>query len=397
MAAMTFSTPSGLFRTVDKQHRRRAAHRAMAALSWALVLLGTSRILGCGSSGGDEPSTGSGAATTTAASTGSGPGLKMLADACTAGDECASGNCVDDVCCDTKPESCGGCKACNVAGSLGTCSNVPAQSDPHDTCAGGTTMCTLEACAGDGTCGQAPSGTMCDTDMVCDAGACVACAEGMSCTMNPGAPCKLGMLSCSTGMPQCLDAGDAAMGLGCGKDLACDGKGACVSTGCNGTPLLPGPPELAVGKRPASVTSGDFNGDTKLDLAVANSNSNNVSVLLRQGNGTFALAVHYAVGDPESVTSGDFNGDTKLDLAVGNYKTYNVSVLLGNGNGTFAAAVPYAAGSSPESVTSGDFNGDTKLDLAVANSGSNTVSVMLYTGCLWELVRVGAAHRAVAG
>jgi hypothetical protein len=59
-----------------------------------------------------------------------------------------------------------------------------------------------------------------------------------------------------------------------------------------------------------------------------------------------------------------------------------VSVLLGQGNGTFAAAVAYAAGSWPSEVTSGDFNGDKKLDLAVANSASDNVSVLLFTGCL---------------
>ena len=41
---------------------------------------------------------------------------------------------------------------------------------------------------------------------------------------------------------------------------------------------------------------------------------------------------------------GDFNGDGKADLAVANYNSNNVSVLLGNGNGTFQAAVNYGAG-----------------------------------------------------
>ena len=59
---------------------------------------------------------------------------------------------------------------------------------------------------------------------------------------------------------------------------------------------------------------------------------------------------------------GDFNGDGKLDLVVANRASNNVSVLLGNGNGTFQAAVNYAAGSKPRSVAVGDFNGDGKLD-----------------------------------
>ena len=65
---------------------------------------------------------------------------------------------------------------------------------------------------------------------------------------------------------------------------------------------------------------------------------------------------------------GDFNGDGKPDLAVANSGSNNVSVLLGNGDGTFQAAVNYAAGNAPNSVAVGDFNGDGKADLAVANS-----------------------------
>jgi len=130
----------------------------------------------------------------------------------------------------------------------------------------------------------------------------------------------------------------------------------------------------AAGSNPYSVTSGDFDGDGQLDLAVANTGSNDVSVL------RFAATVNYATGSrPRSVTSGDFDGDDQLDLAVANISSNTVSVLRNMGTGTFAAAVNYATESSPYSVTSGDFDGDGQLDLAVANAGSNTVSVLRNT------------------
>jgi hypothetical protein len=134
---------------------------------------------------------------------------------------------------------------------------------------------------------------------------------------------------------------------------------------------------------PVSVAVGDFNGDGKPDLAVANSSSNNVGVLLGNGDGTFQAAVHYAVGSgPRSVAVGDFNGDGKPDLAVANSDFISgigsISVLLGNGDGTFQAAVNYASGSGPNSVAVGDFNGDGKLDLAVTTSSS--ISVLLGNG-----------------
>jgi hypothetical protein len=139
--------------------------------------------------------------------------------------------------------------------------------------------------------------------------------------------------------------------------------------------------DYVTGQFPYSVSVGDFNGDGKLDLAVANANGSSVSVLLGTGSGTFAAKVDYATGtNPISVSVGDFNGDGKLDLAVANASSNNVSVLLGTGSGTFAAKVDYATGTNPYSVSVGDFNGDGKLDLVAANVGSNNVSVLLGTG-----------------
>ena len=130
-----------------------------------------------------------------------------------------------------------------------------------------------------------------------------------------------------------------------------------------------------------ALISGDFNGDGKADLVVANSFSNTVSVFLGNGDGTFQTAEQYQVGDgPISLVAGDFNGDGRLDLAVANQVEDTVSVLMGNGNGTFQPQVTYAVGSSPIAIVAGDFTGDGRTDLAVANQGDNTVSVLLSQG-----------------
>src|SRR5213083_3066427 len=75
--------------------------------------------------------------------------------------------------------------------------------------------------------------------------------------------------------------------------------------------------DFPTGVSSASVAVGDFDGDGRLDLAVANNGSDDVSVLLGNGDGTFQPAVNYPVGEfPWSVAVGDFDGDGRLDLAV---------------------------------------------------------------------------------
>ena len=47
------------------------------------------------------------------------------------------------------------------------------------------------------------------------------------------------------------------------------------------------------------------------------------------------MATNFGAGDgPISVAVGDFDGDTDLDLAVANFDSNNVSILLNNGNGS---------------------------------------------------------------
>lgn len=132
---------------------------------------------------------------------------------------------------------------------------------------------------------------------------------------------------------------------------------------------------------PTFITSADFNADGKLDLAVTNSGINTVSILLGNGDGTFAPNVDYASGNqPVAVASGDFNHDGILDLVVVNRSDNTVSILLGTGGGAFAAQTPYATGNQPAGIAVADVNGDGNLDLAVVNTSDNTVSVLLGNG-----------------
>ena len=112
--------------------------------------------------------------------------------------------------------------------------------------------------------------------------------------------------------------------------------------------LLARPRTAPAAAIPMSVAIGDLNGDGRADLAVANSGSGTVGVLLGQAGGTFAAAATYSSGgsNPMSVAIGDLNGDGRADLAVANYGSGNVGVLLGQAGGTFAAAATYSSGGS---------------------------------------------------
>jgi uncharacterized repeat protein (TIGR01451 family) len=160
------------------------------------------------------------------------------------------------------------------------------------------------------------------------------------------------------------------------------------------------PVTYAVGANPNSLVTGDFNGDGKLDLAVLNTGSNTISILLGNGDGTFQSAKTVASGANTSGLSsgelssirlelGDFNGDGKLDLVVEDGAAGQIFVLFGNGDGTFQAPVATTLPvNSPQCCTGwqvaiGDFNGDKKADVIVGIAdifGNISLQILLGNG-----------------
>jgi acetyl esterase/lipase len=141
------------------------------------------------------------------------------------------------------------------------------------------------------------------------------------------------------------------------------------------------PIDYAGGRNPRSVTSGDFRGIGIQDLAVANAGSNDVSIFLGNGNGTFRLVESVVVGgNPSFITTGHFHDATTVDLAVANAGSNDVSILLGHGDGSFGLPHNVAVGRNPQSIAVGAFHGGGIDDLALANQGSNNVSILLGNG-----------------
>src|SRR5580704_9285604 len=138
-----------------------------------------------------------------------------------------------------------------------------------------------------------------------------------------------------------------------------------------------------------SVAVGDFNGDGKLDVAAVIDGTNAVSIFLGHGDGSFAAPVQYPTGPMvlsppyHNVLAGDFNGDSKLDLAVASDN--GIAILLGNGDGTFRPfrLVPSLSSVNPgdELLALTDFNNDGKLDIVKATqTGASIINVALGIG-----------------
>lgn len=139
--------------------------------------------------------------------------------------------------------------------------------------------------------------------------------------------------------------------------------------------------DFTVGHSPDAVAVGDFNGDGRLDMAVANEGDNTVSILLGNGDGTFQSQTTVATGlAPDAIVTGDFNGDGKLDLAVANFTDNSLLILLGNGDGTFAAGRTITGINTPVAMVTGDFRNSGKLDLAVLDQADGVVSILLGNG-----------------
>ena len=183
-------------------------------------------------------------------------------------------------------------------------------------------------------------------------------------------------------------------------DFNLDGKPDLVLVNQDGTILYLGNGDgtfqtgLVISSAQASVVAGDFNHDGKPDLIIGYSEGGTAVLLLGNGDGTFQSPVPLPtvpvgpVGHQgfEILSTGDFNNDGKLDLAVVYPEIPRTGVdsfvgtVLGNGDGTFQLAATQNAPEGPTSYLVTDMNSDGNLDLVTANPNNNNVSVWLGNG-----------------
>ncbi|HRI68798.1 MAG TPA: hypothetical protein PK156_31430, partial [Polyangium sp.] len=150
--------------------------------------------------------------------------------ACAMAADCASNNCADNVCCGT---ACTGtCKACNLAGSMGACTNVPQNQDDVDTCIG-----SIQSCDGNGFCKFENGRTCSGGGTGCLSGV---CADGVCCDNACTTQCQACNVMGSLGTCSNIPAGgqDTNAMTTCMGSQACDGAGACKAA--NGASCMTG-------------------------------------------------------------------------------------------------------------------------------------------------------------
>ena len=127
--------------------------------------------------------------------------------------------------------------------------------------------------------------------------------------------------------------------------------------------------DYPVGRGPSHMAARDFDGDGDTDLAVMDNTSATVTLLRNDGNAVFTSSGQInhvgrfdrGLSGAFYLTAADFDGDLDIDVAAARAAGY-VTVLMNNGDATFARPIDYAAGTAT-GIAAGDVDGDGDIDI----------------------------------
>jgi hypothetical protein len=142
-----------------------------------------------------------------------------------------------------------------------------------------------------------------------------------------------------------------------------------LNTGSKNQLGFDAPRIINVGQLTGFAQIYDFNDDGNQDIATSSTNSNNISILLGKGDGSFAAPLQYWTGDiwPFGMVLTDFNGDGKPDIVTAGVRGVRCAVLLGDGRGGFSAPYHFEVQGPSRWLAAADFNTDGKMDIVVGN------------------------------
>ncbi len=119
----------------------------------------------------------------------------------------------------------------------------------------------------------------------------------------------------------------------------------------------------------------DLNGNNYLDLVVSDYNSNEVSVHLNDGDGTFGVATNYTVSKAHELSIVDVNDDGDMDIVALNFSEKSGQVLVNGGSGTFTTGQTFDVGATPDRMEFADLNEDGQMDFVSVARTEDAISI----------------------
>ena len=150
----------------------------------------------------------------------------------------------------------------------------------------------------------------------------------------------------------------------------------------NGDGTFATPQKIGVGVTPTGLAILDADGDGDIDIVTANFGSGDLSILFNNGQGVFGGLTNFNGGivGERALSAADMNNDGIFDLVVGGQNSQVVAVNLGNGDGTFSFASSRFVGGNIWMIVLGDVNGDGNVDVTSANAFANSASILFGDG-----------------